>query len=299
MVGIAAGLGAGALWGLVFVAPRMVGHFGMVDITAARFLVFGAVSGLAVFARPAAVRWPTGRQALAALALSVLGFSGYYLLLAFGIEAAGTEVPSLIIGTIPVWMMLLGRPAGLRLTALLPGLALTGAGIALMIWGAWSAQHGAGAASGARFGLGIALALCAMVSWTVYGLLNAAWLQRHTELNATDWANWLGVATGLGALALWLAAGSDVATLRARPDGMLFVWLALVSGFGSSWLATVLWNIASQRLSASLCGQLIVSETLFALLYSFVWDGRWPQATEWTAALLFVLGILASIKAHR
>ncbi|NVM90961.1 drug/metabolite transporter (DMT)-like permease [Variovorax sp. SG517] len=277
----------------------MVGHFGMVDITAARFLVFGAVSGLAVFARPAASRWPNGRQALAALGLSVLGFSGYYLLLAFGIQAAGTEVPSLIIGTIPVWMMLLGRPAGLRMSALLPGLLLTGAGIALMIYGAWSAQHGTGSETGSRFGWGIALAVASMVSWTVYGLLNAAWLQRHTELNATDWANWLGVATGLGALLLWLVAGSDAATLKAQPDGMLFVWIALASGFGSSWLATILWNIASQRLSASLCGQLIVSETLFALLYSFVWDGRWPQATEWAAAALFVLGILASIKAHR
>lgn len=276
----------------------MVGHFGMVDITASRFLVFGAISGLAVFARPAAVRWPSGPQALAALGLSVLGFSGYYLLLAFGIEAAGTEVPSLIIGTIPVWMMLLGRPAGLRMRALLPGLLLTGAGIALMIWGAWAAQHGTGG-GGARFGWGIALALGAKVSWTLYGLLNAAWLQRHTELNATDWANWLGIATGLGALLLWLVAGSDLATLQSRPDGTLFVWIALAGGFGSSWLATILWNIASQRLSASLCGQLIVSETLFALLYSFVWDGRWPQATEWVAALLFVLGILASIKAHR
>lgn len=276
----------------------MVGHFGMVDITASRFLVFGAISGLAVFARPAAVRWPSGPQALAALGLSVLGFSGYYLLLAFGIEAAGTEVPSLIIGTIPVWMMLLGRPAGLRMRALLPGLLLTGAGIALMIWGAWAAQHGTGG-GGARFGWGIALALGGMVSWTLYGLLNAAWLQRHTELNATDWANWLGIATGLGALLLWLVAGSDLATLQSRPDGTLFVWIALAGGFGSSWLATILWNIASQRLSASLCGQLIVSETLFALLYSFVWDGRWPQATEWVAALLFVLGILASIKAHR
>ena len=98
---------------------------------------------------------------------------------------------------------------------------------------------------------------------------------------------------------MWPRRGPCVATLRAQPDGMLFVWLALASGFGSSWLATILWNIASQRLSASLCGQLIVSETLFALLYSFVWDGRWPQATEWAAALLFVLGILASIKAHR
>jgi drug/metabolite transporter (DMT)-like permease len=260
--------------------------------------VFGAVSALAVFARPAAVRWPTGRQALAALGLSVLGFTGYYLLLAFGIEAAGTEVPSLIIGTIPVWMMLLGRPVGLRMRALLPGLLLTGAGIALMVYGAWSAQHGTGS-GGARFGWGIALALAAMASWTVYGLLNAAWLQCHTELNATDWANWLGVATGLGALLLWGVAGSDVATLKAQPDGMLFVWIALASGFGSSWLATILWNVASQRLSASLCGQLIVSETLFALFYSFVWDGRWPQAAEWAAALLFVLGILASIKAHR
>ena len=277
----------------------MVGHFGMVDITAARFLVFGAISGLAIFTRPSASRWPNGRQALTALGLSVLGFSGYYLLLAFGIQAAGTEVPSLIIGTIPVWMMLLGRPAGLRMSALLPGLLLTGAGIALMIYGAWSAQHGAGEATGARFGWGIALAVASMVSWTVYGLLNAAWLQRHTELNATDWANWLGVATGLGALMLWLIAGSGVATLKAQPDGMLFVWIALASGFGSSWLATILWNVASQRLSASLCGQLIVSETLFALLYSFVWDGRWPQATEWAAAALFVLGILASIKAHR
>ena len=276
----------------------MVGHFGMVDITAARFLVFGAISGLAVFARPAAVRWPSGRQAVAALGLSVLGFSGYYLLLAFGIDAAGTEVPSLIIGTIPVWMMLLGRPAGLRMRALLPGLLLTGAGIALMIWGAWAAQHDAGT-GGARLGWGIALALGAMVSWTLYGLINAAWLQRHTELNATDWANWLGIATGLGALLLWVVAGSDLATLQSRPDGLLFAWIALAGGFGSSWLATILWNIASQRLSASLCGQLIVSETLFALLYSFVWDGRWPQATEWVAALLFVLGILASIKAHR
>lgn len=276
----------------------MVGHFGMVDIAAARFAVFGAVSGLAVFARPSALRWPDGRQALAALGLSVLGFSGYYLLLAFGIEAAGTEVPSLIIGTIPVWMMLLGRPAGLRLRTLLPGLLLTGAGIALMIWGAWSAQpsHEAG---GTRFAWGLALAVGAMLSWTVFGLLNAAWLQRHKELNATDWANWLGIATGLGALGLWLAAGSDAATLRARPDGALFVWIALAGGFGSSWLATILWNIASQRLSASLCGQLIVSETLFALLYSFLWDGRWPQAIELMAALLFVLGILASIKAHR
>ena len=276
----------------------MVGHFGMVDVAAARFVVFGAVAALAVATRPTARRWPSARQAASALGLSVLGFTGYYLLLAFAIEAAGTAVPSLVIGTIPIWMMLLGRPAGLRMRALLPGLALTAAGIALMVVGAWP-EAGAEGTSDARFGWGLSLALLAMASWTAFGLLNAAWLKRHPEVHAADWANWLGIATGVGAAALWLLAGSDVQTLRAQPNGGLFLLLALAGGIGSSWLATVLWNLASQRLSPSLCGQLIVSETLFALLYSFLWDGRWPAASEWAAALLFVLGILASIRAHR
>jgi drug/metabolite transporter (DMT)-like permease len=79
----------------------------------------------------------------------------------------------------------------------------------------------------------------------------------------------------------------------------MFVLLCVIAGVGSTWLATILWNMASQRLSASLCGQLIVSETIFALLYSFAWDGRWPTLVQLTACVLFTLGILASIRAHR
>jgi drug/metabolite transporter (DMT)-like permease len=297
-VGIAAGLGAGALWGLVFVAPRIASSFGMVDITAARFVVFGAISVLAASLRPAAMRWPNARQALVVLGLSILGFSGYYLLLAFGIAKAGTEVPSLIIGTIPIWMMLLGRPAGLCVRAWLPGVLLTGAGVSFMTWGTWAAQAGV-SRDASHLLWGIALALGAMASWTIYGLLNAGWLRRHPELHATDWANWLGVATGLSAILMWLLAGSDIASLQSKPDATRFIAIAIAVGFGSSWLATVLWNVASQRLPAGLCGQLIVSETIFALLYSFAWDEKWPRPTDWAAGLLFVLGVLMSLRAHR
>ena len=295
LYGIAAGLAAGALWGLVFVVPRMLANFGMVDIAASRFVVFGAMSALALMARPARQRWPTGRQAGAALGLSLLGFTGYYVLLAFAVDAIGTAVPSLVIGAIPVLMMLLGRPAGLQLKTLGLGLALTGAGIALMVVSAWPE----GGTGGSRFWLGLLLAVLALASWTVFGLLNAVWLQRHPEVAATDWANSLGVASGMGGLLLWLVAGTSLDGIHAQPNVIWFWLIALVSGVGSSWLATLLWNVASQRLSASLCGQLIVSETLFALLYAFMWDGRWPHATEWAAAVLFVLGILASIRAHR
>jgi drug/metabolite transporter (DMT)-like permease len=295
LTGILAGLAAGALWGLVFVAPRMVPAFSSVDFTAGRYAVYGVVAALVMLAGLRTRRLPTWRQAGAAFAMSLLGFSGYYLLLVLAIRDAGTEVPTLIIGTIPIWVMLLGKPHHLKWGALLPGLGLTLAGLLLMM----EAPPAGAAGNAAHYWRGIALAAAAMACWTIFAIWNSAWLKRHPEVNATDWANWLGVATGLGAIVLWLAAGSEVNVLAAREGRALFAILCIATGFGSAWLATILWNIASQRLSASLCGQLIVSETLFALLYSFAWDGLWPSPAQWAACVLFTLGILASIKAHQ
>lgn len=299
LTGILAGLAAGALWGLVFVAPRMLSMgdpgYSSVDLTSGRFAVYGLVAAFVMLGGLRHRRLPTLRQMGAALGMSVLGFSGYYLLLVLAIRDAGTEMPSLIIGTIPLWIMLLGKPHGLRWLSLLPGLALTGAGLLLMMVSTTGAFEGAGF----HFWRGMGCAGVSLLSWTAFAILNSAWLKRHPEVNATDWANWLGVATGLGALVMWLVAGSGLQAVAARDDSMRFVLLCVVAGFGSTWLATILWNVASQRLSASLCGQLIVSETLFALLYSFAWDGRWPTPGQLGACVLFTCGVLASIKAHR
>jgi drug/metabolite transporter (DMT)-like permease len=297
-LGIAAGLAAGALWGLVFVAPRMVPDVSAVDFTAGRFVSYGLLAFALMLLARSSQKWPTWPQARFALLMSVLGFTGYYLLLVYGIRDAGTEVPSLIIGTIPLWMMILGKPAGLHWRALIPGLLLTGAGLALMM----GASHGVGvadAAPKAHYWRGIAFSIASMICWTAFGLLNAAWLKKHPEVSATLWANWLGVATGLGALLLWLAAGTEGKVLLSGKNAALAAMLSIATGIGSAWLATILWNIASQHLSASLCGQLIVSETIFALIYSFIWDGRLPSLLQWTASFLFVAGILASIRAHR
>ena len=297
LTGILAGLAAGALWGLVFVAPRMVSGFSGGDLTAGRFVVYGLVSVAVLAVSWRRARRPTLAQAAAALGLSVLGFSGYYLLLVWAIRDAGTQISALIIGTIPIWVMLLGKSQGLRWRALVPGLVLTFAGLFLMADGDGPARSVIDVDVRQYF-RGLGLAVLAMVSWTAFALRNAAWLRRHPEVRATDWANWLGVATGLGGLVLALVLGSPPSQLVSQPDWPLFLLIVLAMGLGSSWLATVLWNLASQRLPASLCGQLIVSETLFALLYSFLWDGRWPTPWQALAALLFTAGILASIKAH-
>ncbi|MBK9441340.1 MAG: DMT family transporter [Comamonadaceae bacterium] len=296
--GIAAGLAAGALWGMVFVVPRMTPGLSSVDLTAGRFFSYGVMAVLVMALTWRRHNWPTWRQTGAALGMSMLGATGYYLLLAQAINAAGSEVPTLIIGTIPIWVMLLGKPLGLKWSGLLPGLVLTAIGLALMVHASLS-EVATLPHHGSDFWWGVLLAVAAMVSWTVFALLNAAWLKRHPEVSATEWANWLGIATGVGAVILWLAVGSDAKTLLALDNKALIAIICIATGVGSAWAASILWNLASQRLSVSLCGQLIVSETLFGLFYSFLWDGAWPGTAQWLAAVLFIVGILASIRAHR
>ena len=298
VAGIAAGVGAGAFWGTTFIAPLIAPGFSSVDLTVGRYLSCGLLSVVLLLwsALRGEAQRPTLAQAGAALWLSLLGYTGYYLLLVLAIQAAGAALPVLIIGTIPLWIMLLGKPQGLRWRSLAPGLLLTAAGMALMLQ---TTAHGQEDGVGSNLWLGIFYAVVAMFSWTAFGLLNAHWLARHPEVNSTVWANWLGVAAGAGALAIWAVAGTDLATLVARPGFGTFVLVCVVTGIGAAWIASVLWNMASRRLSASLAGQLIVSETVFGLVYSFAWDGTWPVPVQWAACALFVLGILASIKAHR
>ena len=307
--GILAGLAAGALWGLVFVAPRMVlgddsasTGFSSVDLTAGRFLSYGFIAGVLMLVGLQHRRLPTSNQALAALGLSFLGFTGYYLLLVLAINDAGTEMPTLIIGTIPIWVMFLGKQQGLSFRSLLPGLLLTAGGLVLMGYVELHGHTNVGvvqSAEPANYWRGIAFAVISMVCWTLFAIFNSAWLKKHHEVSASDWANWLGVATGLGAWVLWLFAGSDLKTMAGDPKFASFALICIATGLGSAWLATIFWNIASQQLSASLCGQLIVSETVFALIYSSWWDGQLPALLAIVAGVMFVLGILASIKAHR
>lgn len=298
-----AGLGAGAFWGTTFMAPLLAPAFGSVDITVGRFLACGLFSLMLLvwqwWRLPAGQRQvarPVPGQMIAALGLSVLGYTGYYLLLVLAIAEAGPALPVLVIGTIPLWLMLLGKPQDLRWRLLMPGLLLTAAGMAAMFV---AGARDVDTARGAALWRGVAWALCAAASWTAFGLINARWLTRHPQIGSTTWSNWLGVAAGLGACVLWVGWGSSWSELVARPGWATFVAVCVFTGIGAGWVAAVLWNVASRRLSPSLAGQLIVSETVFGLVYAFAWDGTWPLPLQWLACLLFVLGIVSSIRAHR
>jgi drug/metabolite transporter (DMT)-like permease len=73
----------------------------------------------------------------------------------------------------------------------------------------------------------------------------------------------------------------------------------LTLGLCASWLGTLLWNRASQRLPTSLVGQLIVFETLSALLYAFVFRGSAPTAQVMAGIALLCIGVMLGVRAFR
>jgi drug/metabolite transporter (DMT)-like permease len=67
----------------------------------------------------------------------------------------------------------------------------------------------------------------------------------------------------------------------------------------ASIAGNALWNRMSRMLPLTMVGQMILFETLFALLYGFLWEQRLPTAWEVAAMLLVVAGVLSCVRAHR
>ena len=67
-------------------------------------------------------------------------------------------------------------------------------------------------------------------------------------------------------------------------------------GLFASWLGTLCWNEASQRLPTTLVGQLIVFETLSALAYAFMLRGTMPEAATLAGIALLVAGVLWALR---
>ncbi|MFP5401236.1 MAG: DMT family transporter [Gammaproteobacteria bacterium] len=314
LAGLSAALGAGLLWGLVFLTPLVLHDYPGFMLAVGRYLAFGVLAvGLAWFDRRALAQLDRADW-IEAAKLALIGNLLYYATLASAIQLAGAPVPTLIIGTLPVVIAvsanLLDRRRGggedsapwIRLA--LP-LALILAGLLVV-----HANAGTHAATGSPgdYLLGLAFAFCALACWTWYPIRNSRWLRARGPGLARAWATAQGLATlpvaivaGLG-YGLWdgLAASSSAGfewPLGPRP--LLFVLMCLLLGLAASWLGTLLWNQASHLLPAALVGQLIVFETLAALLYAFIWYGRRPTLAEAAGITLLILGVIGGVSVFR
>ena len=80
------------------------------------------------------------------------------------------------------------------------------------------------------------------------------------------------------------------------PRPLEFIGLMMAIGLFASWLGTLCWNAASQRLPTALAGQLIVFETLAALSYAFMLRGQWPEPVTLAGIALLVAGVIGGVR---
>jgi drug/metabolite transporter (DMT)-like permease len=149
--------------------------------------------------------------------------------------------------------------------------------------------------------IGVALAFLALFSWSYYAVTNARSIQLYSGFSPGEWSTLFGAVTGIFAFiigtAAFIAFGGELPAMGGSP-ALFFAAVAVLALF-PSFIGTICWNIASKKLPVSLSGQMIVFETIFALIYGFIYYARLPRALEVAAVILMVAGVLWSINLHR
>ncbi len=305
-------LAAGLMWGLVFVGPLLLPDYPATLHTFGRYLAFGLIAlPLGWFDRRR-LRELTRADWMEALKLALIGNVVYYLCLSSALQRAGGPLPTMIIGTLPVVIAITAKLRGDRIGVrveqrppwrrLLPSLLLIGAGIALVNHAELQQVRTDPSIDLTRYATGALLAVGAVACWTWYPIRNGEWLRAHPDRSPRGWATAQGLATLplaiAGFLVVWLwdaFTGSRFEMpLGARPAQ--FLALMFTIGLLSSWLGTLCWNEASQRLPPTLAGQLIVFETLAALAYAFTLRGDWPDAATAGGIVLLVGGVAHALR---
>ncbi|MCP1222387.1 DMT family transporter [Acetobacter orientalis] len=297
VLGTVCGIGAGALWGLVFLAPELVRAFTPLQLAVGRYLAYGALSAALIAPRWQRLLFTVKRQDWAALFwLSLFGNTLYYILLSMAVQAGGIALTSLVLGFLPVTVTLIGsRDKGAApLGVLLPSLLCCAAGAVCI---GWQAITTPGASNNAVTGLIYALA--ALISWTAYAVGNSRCLMRLPTVSIHDWNLLVGLVTGAQAVLLLpvvlLSGHLQYSTLQWGQFGAVSLAVAVIA----SLVGNALWNRMSRLVPLTMTGQMILFETLFALIYGFLWEERWPRPLEIAAFGLLVLSVLTCVSGHQ
>jgi drug/metabolite transporter (DMT)-like permease len=297
LLGIGAGVLAGALWGLVFLAPNLTPDFSALEISAGRYLAYGAMALTLIAPRWRAVRAKLTRADWMALVwLSLAGNIVYYIFLATAVQMAGPAPAALIVGLLPVAISLIGtrEEGAVSAVKLAPSLVLAVVGVALI--SASSLAQGGLAGNWQSQVIGLICAVGALGCWTLFAVGNARCIARLPHVSSHDWSLLLGVVTGAEALLMtpaFLFSSHDTeAWLRLIMISCAIALLASIAG-------NALWNSASRRLPLTMTGQMVIFETLFALLYGFFWEQRLPTALELAAIAALVTAVLWCVSSHR
>ncbi len=311
--GVLAALGAGICWGLVFIAPLLLANYPPYILAFGRYLAFGLIT-LPI----AAASWNSLKKLnrsdwWSAARLSLVGNIIYYCGLAAAIQLAGAPSISALIGTLPIVIAIAanlssnkGSETTIAWSRLSIPLLIIAVGLMMVNYRELLLLKTLSVDGSANFYWGLAIGLIALAAWTWYPIKNAQWLKANTQHSSQTWASAQGLTTlPLAAIGYLLSGVLHTQVITSDfnwplgPTPGYFIGLMLILGLTASWLGTVLWNFASGALPGALSGQLIVFETLAALVFAYCLRGQWPELMSAIGIGLLVVGVIAGIRLFR
>ena len=306
--GILYSLAAGMTWGLVFVAPQLLPDFSPLALSGARYLIYGGVSALFCVAHRRRIQKMLNRQHVTVLmGQALIANLLYFFLLSYGVQWAGTALTALVVGVVPLCVTLLGRKdvGALPLKHLKWPMLLIFCGMILINIDVFGGSVGEKVGHSWQKPLGVLAAIGALACWAAYAVHNSRYLQRYPELGSGTWSCLFGLSSGLWVLILGgiYSIFGDTSLLykglAGEADWGYFWTISAALALFSSMIGNHLWNAASRVLPLTLSGQLIVFETIFALIYSYALLQRWPRPLEFGAIFLLITGVLWAIRQHK
>lgn len=293
-LGMLAGVSTGVFWGIPFLVPQMAPQFSPLEIAFGRFFFFGVVSALFL---PRVVRILRGfslKDLLNVFALSASGFWFYSMLLFWGVQETDGVISSLIIGLLPISIPLFspGRKRGgfqFYFGLALLFLGLTNLFLVPMLNGTKHLRPPSV--------VGVTSLVLCLVLWTWFAIQNSRFLKEHSDIPRKDFASVIGVISLLS-IAPFFLVRVNLAEWIHREGFQIYLLGSIALGLGSSWLANWLWNICSFHCPSEVSGPLIVSETVFGLIYSFAFEKRNPHAYEAVSICLFMFGVILTVRSQ-
>lgn len=292
-VGLPAALTATALWGFTFLGPAAVAPVNVYYLVVGRYAVFGLMSLAVLLTHRGGLRTLGARRLLTALHLGVVGYIGFYLLLAMSAELGGGVLASTLTGLIPLMVTLVSnllekvlawRKLALPVVVISVGLLLVNSG-----------APADPSADGRDLAFGAVLGFLASAAWSYFVIVNRRTLERaRPAVDGTTWTACIGLGACLGSLFLLplaLTGGGPSPFADAGTLWPFLAWCVTLAVLGS-WCATWFWNLASKQLPATVMGPVIGMEAVFGAAFNLLWEGRAPTFHELWGGLLVIAGVL-------
>lgn len=301
--GITLVLTACLIWGLIFVIPMSLNEFSSLEITLGRYFFFGLISMFFFigFSFKKLVSYPL-RFWCQALCFALVANIFYYIATVVAIKYSSPGITALVAGIGPVSISLYAnfKNKECRLRELiLPSILIT-AGLIIMKVEVLS--HSDNSLSFEHV-VGIFCSFLALFFWTWFVVANNRFLKNNSELNFFEWSTMIGVSTFTVVIITLFVYGffiwdeNDVARYFNLSSEMQFFILATaILGFLCSWLGSYLWNSGSIKLPVSFGGQLTIFETLFGLMFVYIYEERIPTLLESLGIFLMLAAILYTMR---